>query len=117
MVSGGILTLSLFSVWTQSGFPWWDGGMMGGSGSMMGGRGMMNGGLMWGLGVGASAISVGAGVVSILGGYLIYKKPESSNGWGIAIVVSSVAGLVTVSGFIVGPVLGIIGGALALTRK
>lgn len=124
MVAGGILTLSLFSVWTQTGFPWWDedmiggsSGMMDGAGGMMGGRGMMGGGFMWGLGVGASAISLGAGIVSILGGYLICKKPETSSGWGVAIVISSVVGLVTLSGFIVGPILGIIGGILALTRR
>lgn len=124
MVAGGILALSIFSVWTQTGFPWWDGDMMGGSGGMMGGGdgmtgggAMMGGGLMWGLGVGASAISLGAGIVSILGGYLIYKKPETSSGWGIAIVISSVVGLVILSGFIVGPILGIIGGILALTRR
>ena len=92
------------------------GGMMGEGGGMMG-SGMMGGGFMWGLGVGASAISLGAGIVSILGGYLIYKKPETSSGWGIAIVISSVVGLVTLSGFIVGPILGIIGGILALTKK
>lgn len=118
MVAGGILTLSLFAVWSQTGFPWWDGGMMGRSSGMMGGgNGMMGGGFMWGLGMGASAISLGAGIVSILGGYLIYKKPASSRGWGIAIVISGVMGLVTLNGFIVGPILGIIGGILALTRR
>ena len=93
-----------------------NGGMMNGGG-MMGGSGMMGGGFMWGLGGGLSAISLGAGIISIVGGYLIYKKPESSSGWGIAIVISSVVGLVTLSGFVIGPILGIIGGILALIKR
>ena len=93
-------------------------GMMGGNGGMMrDSGGMMGGGLMWGLGAGFTAISLGAGIISILGGYLIYKKPDTSKGWGIAIVISGVVGLVTLSGFIIGPILGIIGGILALTKK
>jgi hypothetical protein len=92
--------------------------MMGGNGGMMDGSGsMMGSGFMWGLGWGVTAIWLGAGTVSIAGGYLLYKKPESSSGWGTAIVISGVVGLVTSSGFIVGPILGVIGGILALTRK
>ncbi|MCI0560279.1 MAG: hypothetical protein MN733_17470 [Nitrososphaera sp.] len=117
MVAGGILTFSLFTVWTQTGIPGWGGGMMGGTGGMMGSGGMMSGGFMWGLGLGSFAISLGAGAVSIVGGYSIYKKPGSSSSWGIAILISGIVGLIGLSGFIIGPILGIIGGILALTRK
>ena len=93
------------------------GGNMMGEGDGMIGGGMMGGGFMWGLGLGSFAISLGAGIVSILGGYLIHKKSGSTSGWGMAIVIAGVVGLVTLSGFIVGPILGIIGGILSLTRK
>jgi hypothetical protein len=39
-----------------------------------------------------SALSAGLGVLLIIGGYSIQKKPESANGWGVAILVSSLLG-------------------------
>jgi hypothetical protein len=109
MVAGGALALSMFGVWTQVGMPGWDGGMMGG--------GMMSGGFMWAAVGTMSAISIGAGAVSILGGYSIYKKPVSSNVWGAAILVASIVGLLSMSGFFIGPILGIVGGILALSKR
>ena len=47
----------------------------------------------------------------------IYKKPESLSKWSVAVLVSSIVGLVSMSGFFIGPVLGIIGGILALTKN
>lgn len=64
-----------------------------------------------------SAISIGTGIVLIVGGYLIHRKPESAMPWGIAILVASIVSLLSIGGFIIGPILGIIGGILALTRK
>ena len=116
MVAGGLVVPSIFGVWTQGGFPGWMTGN-----SMMGcpGCGMMMSGssFMWAMVGIMAAISVGAGAVSIAGGYSIYKKPESSATWGIAILVSSIVGLIGMSGFLIGPVLGIIGGILALVKK
>ncbi len=64
-----------------------------------------------------SAISIGIGAVLIVGGYLIYRRPESAGKWGVAILVTSVVGLLNMSGFFIGPILGIIGGILGLTRR
>lgn len=111
MLAGGILALSMFSIWSQAGMPGWGGGMMGG------GWGMMPGGFAgWAVGI-MSAISIGAGALSLAGGYAIHKKPESRSMWGIAILVASIVGLVGMSGFFIGPILGIIGGILALAKK
>ncbi|AFU58946.1 hypothetical protein Ngar_c20140 [Candidatus Nitrososphaera gargensis Ga9.2] len=113
MIIGGTLGLSMFAVWSQAGMPGWGGG-----GMMSGGWGMMmSGGFMWAAVGTMAAISVGAGTVSILGGYSIYKRPESSGAWGVAILISGIVGLVGMSGFFIGPILGIIGGILALTKK
>ena len=60
-----------------------------------------------------SAIAIGIGVI---GGYLIYRKPESAGKWGVAILVASIVGLFGMGGFFIGPLLGIIGGILALTK-
>jgi hypothetical protein len=62
-------------------------------------------------------ISIGTGVTLIIGGYLIYRKPESADKWGIAILVASIVSLFGMGGFFIGTIVGIIGGILALTRR
>jgi hypothetical protein len=111
MIAGGVLALSMFGIWTQAGMPGWSGGMMGG------GLGMMSGGFVWAAVGTMSAISIGAGAVSAIGGYSIYKKPESASTWGVAILISGIVGLFGMGGFIIGPILGVIGGILALTKR
>jgi Family of unknown function (DUF6114) len=64
-----------------------------------------------------SVISIGTGVVLIIGGYSIYGKPETAGKWGVAMLVASVVSLFSMGGFFIGPILGVIGGILALTRK
>jgi hypothetical protein len=64
-----------------------------------------------------SGISLAAGGVVVLGAYAIHVKPESKNVWGIGILVASIIGLFGMGGFLIGPILGIIGGILALTKK
>lgn len=120
MLAGGIFTLSMLSLWNQQmGMTMYGLGgsmMMGGSSGwgMMtpGGTGLM----WWAVGV-MSAISVGAGAVSIAGGLAIHRKPESAGIWGIGILIASIVGLVSMSGFFVGPILGIIGGILAMAKR
>lgn len=110
MVAGGIFALSMFSIWSQAGMPGW--GPMGG-----GGWGMMSGGYFtWAVGT-MAAVSLAAGALAIAGGYAIYSKPANASVWGIGILIASIVGLITMSGFFIGPVLGIIGGILALTKK
>jgi hypothetical protein len=101
-------------------------GMMGpgmmGPGMM--GPGMMGPGMMmplqpfmWTAIAVISAIAIGIGAILIIGGYLIYRKPESAGKWGVAILVASIVGLFGMGGFFIGPILGIIGGILALTKR
>jgi hypothetical protein len=80
------------------------------------GGGMMGGGILGGWGI-ASAVSAGLGAILIIGGYSIHKKPESASGWSVAIPVTSIVGLVSMSGFFIRPIIGIIGGILALTKR
>lgn len=119
MLAAGIVAFSVMGMWTNQygmmrGWPSGGMGMMGGAG---GGWGMMSGGYIWSAVWTAAAISIGAGVVSVMGGYAVHKRPESSGTWGIAILVASIVGLVGMSGFLIGPILGIIGGILALAKK
>lgn len=109
MVAGGIFALLMFGVWSQAGMAGW-GPMMGG-----GGWGAMSGYFGWAVGT-MAAISLAAGAVAIAGGYAIYRNPASANVWGVGILIASIVGLFTMSGFFIGPVLGIIGGILALKK-
>lgn len=111
MIAGIIAGALMLTVWN-------DGGMMTmTSPGMMGNNGMMSNSFMWATVGGVAAIWAGTGAVNIVGGYAIYKKPESYTKWGIAILIASIVGLLTVGGFIIGPILGIVAGILALIKK
>ena len=57
------------------------------------------------------------GVLVLLGAIMLRLKPANKKAWGILIVVFSIPSVITGGGFIIGFILGIIGGALALSRK
>jgi hypothetical protein len=110
MVAGVIVGALMLTVWN-------DGGGMMTSPGMMGGGGMMSDSFTWGAVGGVAAIWVGTGTVNIVGGNAIYRNPQGSTKWGIAMLIASIVGLLTISGFIIGPILGIVAGILALVKK
>lgn len=119
MILGGLLPLSMMGIFTQQTgimtLPGYGGMMVGGGGIM---SGMMGGSTVAWAAVGIiSGVSAGLGAILVVGGYSIQKKPESANGWGVAILVISIVGLLTMTGFFIGPILGIIGGILALSTR
>jgi uncharacterized membrane protein len=64
-----------------------------------------------------TAVGLICGVLVFLGAILLHIKPVNKKAWGIMILVFSIPSVVTGGGFIIGFILGIIGGALALSRK
>jgi len=64
-----------------------------------------------------AAVGLIFGVLVLLGAVMLYSKPVNKKAWGIIIVVFSIPSVVTGGGFIIGFILGIIGGAKALSRK
>lgn len=66
-----------------------------------------------------SVASVGliCGVLVLLGGIMLRSIPLNRKVWGIVIIVFSIPSVITGGGFIIGFILGIAGGALALSRK
>ncbi len=115
MIAGVIAGALMFTVWNDGGTMMTSPGMMGGGG-MMGGR-TMSDSFMWAAIGGVAAIWAGTGAVCIIGGYAIYRSLQSATKWGIAILIASIVGLLTVGGFIIGPILGIVAGILALVKK
>ena len=112
MIAG--IIVGAFILWGGNGMMMTSPGMM--DGGMMGGD-MMSDSFMWATIWGVAAIWAGISAVSIIGGYAIYRNPQSTTIWGIAILIASIVGLLTVGGFIIGPILGIVAGILALVKK
>ena len=63
-----------------------------------------------------TAIGLTIGVLVFLGAIMLRVKPENKV-WGVIVVGFSVCSVITGGGFIVGSILGVIGGASSLTRK
>ena len=57
------------------------------------------------------------GAIVLFGAIMLDKKPANKKAWGIMIIVFSILSYLTAGGFIIGSILGIIGGALALRRR
>ncbi len=65
----------------------------------------------------AVTASVIFGLVVIYGAYKLRNRPSQKITWGVLIMLFSVFGLVmTGGGFVIGFILGIVGGALAIRR-
>ena len=59
---------------------------------------------------------VASGIVIIFCASLIYLKPQKNQIWGVAIIIFSLIALIGMGGFVLGTVLGLIGGILALIK-
>lgn len=64
-----------------------------------------------------SLSSVASGAIVTVSGLMMYIRPHDSGRWGIVALVFSVFGFLGMGGFIIGSVLGILGGILALFKK
>ena len=114
---GGILMFlggAMFSMFGFTGL-----GMMGGYRDMMDGYwGMMGGfGFPFGLMMVFSLIGLVSGVLVIIGAVMLDTRPSEHTAWGIIILVFSIISFLGMGGFSVGAILGIIGGAFALTFR
>jgi hypothetical protein len=57
------------------------------------------------------------GVLVLLGALMLHFKPTNNKTWGIMIIVFSVPSVIMGGGIIIGFILGIIGGKIALSEK
>jgi hypothetical protein len=95
------------------------GGMMGGFSGMMGGfQGMMGSlGIPFGFISGLFLIGLVSGVLVMIGALMLNTRPTEHTAWGIIILVFSAISILGMGGFLVGAILGIVGGALAISWK
>ncbi len=119
MVIGGGIT----SMWFTSGglgiagmMGGFGGGIIGGMGGfpwMLGGAFGANFGLMSAL----TMVGLIAGLVVLTASILLNSRPADSKTWGTIILVFSIVSLIGMGGFVIGALLGIAGGALALSWR
>lgn len=64
-----------------------------------------------------TAIGLIASVLVLLGAILLHYKPLHKKVWGVLIVIFSIPSVLTGGGFIIGFILGIIGGVFAFSQK
>jgi hypothetical protein len=61
------------------------------------------------------AVGVILGIIIIIAAVILYRNPAQITTWGIVVLVLSIISIFIGGRFIIGFILGIIGGALALT--
>ncbi len=65
----------------------------------------------------SSLVGIVFGVVVIIGGVLMFKKPLQTRQWGVIVLTASVLSFVGMGGFMIGAILGVIAGVIALTKN
>jgi hypothetical protein len=63
-----------------------------------------------------AVIALICGALVLFGAIMLRIKPENKKAWGILITVFSIPSVITGGGFIIGFILGIVGGFLALRK-
>lgn len=64
-----------------------------------------------------AAIGLICGALVLLGAIMLHVKPQNKKAWGLIVIVFSIPSVITGGGFIIGFILGIIGGAKAFRWK
>jgi len=114
---GGVLILvgAIVSAMFAFGSPTILGSMSGMMGGMSGGMSGTMIGLMMGAYPIFSIIGLVSGALVILGAVMLYNRPFEKDLWGAVVIAFSILGMLGgMGGFMVGLVLGVVGGSLAL---
>jgi len=64
-----------------------------------------------------SSVGLILGALMIIASLMLYYKPSSSGGWGASILVLSILSIFAGGGFMLGLILGAIGGSLAISWR
>lgn len=107
---GGILA-SISYIAGNTSFGWF-GGMMGNWHGIMG-----TFGLPYSYLIAFSIIGLISGIIVTIGAFMLNSRPMEHNAWGTIIIAFSVISFVSMGGFIIGAILGLAGGAYALSWR
>ncbi len=120
LVSGILIVISavLSFIWFSVGASTF-GGFMGGFGGMMGGyQGMMGSlGIPFGNFGTLSLIGLVTGIIVIISAAMLNLRPSEHVAWGTLVIIFSVVSFVDMGGFMFGAIMGIAGGALAISYR
>ena len=105
--SGAMSFLMLTYYGADFGWMW---GMMGGYMGMMGSIGFPFGSFL-----GLTLIGLVCGIIVTIGAVMLNSRPSEHRSWGIVILIFSIISFVGMGGFFIGAMLGVAGGALALS--
>ena len=116
---GGLFVLTtgiVGLVWFGAAGPYWEGfgGWMSG---MMGGYHGFIGGGEYGFFSVLSLLGLVSGALMIAGAAMLRARPKDHLVWGVLILVFAVVSFVDMGGYFIGAVLGIAGGALAISYR
>jgi len=106
LIGGAFILVSGFvlSLWSLYGGPWFN-GMMGGFG------------FPYNLMVGFELVGLVSGALVVLGAIMMRVHPAEHVAWGVIVLVFSITSFLGMGGFMIGALLGIAGGALALSWR
>ena len=107
LLNGAMSFMMLTYYGGDFGFMW---GMMGGYMGMMGSLGFPFGSFL-----ALMLVGLVCGIIVTIGALLLNSRPAEHRSWGIVILIFSVISFLGMGGFYIGAILGIIGGALALS--
>jgi len=83
---------------------------------MMGGYGFGYGyGSGWMIGFSVAALV--CGILVVIGAIMLNARPAEHTAWGIIVLIFSVASFIGMGGYFIGAILGIAGGAIALSYR
>jgi hypothetical protein len=91
-------------------------GMMGGYGSPMDGYRYPTGYFPF-VAAGIGIWGIVCGIIILVGSYMLYSRPASHAAWGVVILIFSLLSVFEGGGFVIGLILGVIGGILAIVLK
>ena len=106
LINGG-MSFTMLTYGTDFGFMW---GMMGGYMGMMGSLGFPFSSFL-----GLALVGLVCGIIVTIGAFMLNSRPAEHRSWGVVILIFSVISFLGMGGFYIGAILGIIGGALALS--
>jgi len=76
---------------------------------------MGSAGFPFGLMAGFMLVGIVAGIIVLIGAFMLNSRPSEHMAWGIVILIFSVISFLGMGGFVIGAILGITGGALAMS--